>query len=201
MGYLGIFIVLFSYKTDAQVCVRVTEGIETEKRPVIKLWCFSPRFPRYISSCFCIIRIIIPFIFRDNELLNSSCSSFFSFILSLILPGTVDCPLRGGQKCKKARMAFENFVVEIYRNVKILIIMENLGSYPESSVMLNTLHQLQSYAVKDRLTFEISSHEHPHQELVMHKYVLLREGVTKNMEIFMTLAIKGGRGVSNRIDH
>ena len=70
VGYLGIFIVLFSYKTDAQVCVRVTEGIEIEKRPVIKLWCFSPRFPRYISSCFCITRIIIPFIFRDNELLN-----------------------------------------------------------------------------------------------------------------------------------
>ena len=168
MGYMGIFMSLVRYNTIAQVCVRVTEGIETEKRPVIKLWCFSPRFPRYTPLCFCIIRIIIPFIFRDNELLNSSCSSFFSFILSLILPGTVDCPLRGGQKCKKARMAFENFVVEIYRNVKILIMMESLSSYPEWSVMLNTLHQLLSYAVKDRLTFEISSREHPHQELVMH---------------------------------
>ena len=61
--------------------------------------------------------------------------------------------------------------------------MENLSSYPEWSVMLNTLHQLLSYAVKDRLTFEISSREHPHQELVMHKYVLLGEGVTKYMEI------------------
>ena len=74
-------------------------------------------------------------------------------------------------------MAFENFVVEIYRNAKILIMMENLSSYPEWSVMLNTLHQFLSYAVKDRLTFEISSREHPHQELVMHKYVLLGEGV------------------------
>ena len=69
-AFVGYFMVLFSYKTDAQVCVRVTEGIEVEKRPVIKLWCFSPRFPRYISSCFCITCIIIPFIFRDNKLLN-----------------------------------------------------------------------------------------------------------------------------------
>jgi len=29
-----------------ELCVRVTEGVEVEKRPVIKLWCFSPRFPR-----------------------------------------------------------------------------------------------------------------------------------------------------------
>ena len=30
-----------------QVCVRLREGSEVEKRPVIKLWCFTPRFPRY----------------------------------------------------------------------------------------------------------------------------------------------------------
>jgi len=29
-----------------EVCVRLTEGSEIEKRPVIKLWCFTPRFPR-----------------------------------------------------------------------------------------------------------------------------------------------------------
>ena len=59
VGYRGIFMALVSYKTDAQVCVRVTEGIEIEKRPVIKLWCFSPRFPRYISSCFCLRDAIV----------------------------------------------------------------------------------------------------------------------------------------------
>ena len=48
--------------------------------------------------------------------------------------------------------------------------MENLSSYPEWSVILSTLHKLLSYAVKDRLTFEISSREHHHQKLVMYKY-------------------------------
>ena len=58
------------------------------------------------------------------------------------------------------------------------------------SVVLNTLHQLLTYEVKDRLTFEISSREHPHQELVMHKYILLKEGVTKNTEILQELLLQ-----------
>ena len=29
-----------------QVCVRVAGALRKEQRPVIRLWCFTPRFPR-----------------------------------------------------------------------------------------------------------------------------------------------------------